>query len=238
MGTSSSYDAPPSWGSLKSLVTRTAGTGPASAARLVGDYVGKVGGAAAIARRGSGGRGGSAGRQAARGLAGFTSRVAAVGLPEALREAGLDHLIGQPVGKLVQGLIDRFCGPGSTFDQVDARNAMSRLTETLLDQAETPEQVGEILTGIVEQDRLGSVLVEYFGYLLYEEFMRSFYEQVLQRHGEERVDSMTEDILDFILKAVENQAVDVDLTTVNWFGAEGRRVAQQVMEQTLRVFGG
>jgi len=115
---------------------------------------------------------------------------------------------------------------------------MSRLTETLLDQAETPEQVGEILTGIVEQDRLGSVLVEYFGYLLYEEFMRSFYEQVLQRHGEERVDSMTEDILDFILKAVENQAVDVDLTTVNWFGAEGRRVAQQVMEQTLRVFGG
>jgi len=49
---------------------------------------------------------------------------------------------------------------------------------------------------------------------------------------------MAEDILDFILKAVENQAVAADLTNVDWFGAEGRRMAQQVMEQTLRVFRG
>jgi hypothetical protein len=161
-----------------------------------------------------------------------------VGLPEALREVGLGHLIGQPVGKLVGGLIDRFCGPGSTFDQVDARNAMSRLTEKWLDEAESPEQVGEILSGIIKQDQLGAILMEYFGYLLYEEFMRSFHEQVLQSHGEERAESMAQDILDFILKAVENQTVNANLTNVKWFGRDGRQMAQRVMEQVLRVFEG
>jgi len=237
MGTSSRYEAPPSWGGLKNSVTRTAGTGPAAAASLVSGYVAQNGGAAAASRRGGGTSGGAAGRRAARRLAGFASRVAAVGLPEALREVGLAHLIDQPVGKLVQALIDRFCGPGSTFDEADARNAMSRLAEGLLDEAETPEQVGEILARIVDEDQLGAVLMEYFGYLLYEEFMRSFYEQVLQHHGEPRANSMDREILDFILKAVENQTVNVHLKNVNWLGAQGRQMAQRVMEQTLRVFG-
>lgn len=238
MGTSSSYEAPPAWGALKTVVTRTAGSGHVSASHLVGEYIARNGGAAAVAKRGSGGGGGSAGRQAARELAGFASRVAELGLPGALQQIGLAHLVGQPVGKLVQGLIDHFCGPGSTFDQVDARNAMSRLTERLLDEAETPEQVGDILSGIVGQDQLGPLLMEYFAYLVYEEFMRAFYEQVLQRHGAEKADSMASGILDFVRGAVENQAVDIDLANVNWFGAEGRHAAERVMQQTLRVFGG
>ena len=238
MGTSSSYSAPPSWGGLKRTVTRIGGSGPTSAARLVGDYISQNGGATTIARRGSGSGGGSAGQQAAREFAGLASRVAVVGLPRALREAGLAHLIGQPVGKFVRGLIDHFCGPGSTFDQVDARNAMARLTERLLDDAETPEQVGEILAGLVERDELGSILAEYFGYLVYEEFMRAFYEQVLQHHGDARAESMAEDIIDFVLKATENQTLDIALMDVDWFGGEGRQMAERVMEQTLRVFAG
>jgi len=238
MGTSASYEAPPAWGELKSTVTRIGGAKPGSAARLVSDYIAQNGGATAVARRGAGGGGGSAGRQTARRLAEFASQVADVGLPQALRDAGLAHLIDQPVGRLVRGLVDHFCGAGSTFDQVDARNAMSRLTERLLDEAETPEQVGEILAGIVKQDQLGPILMEYFGYLVYEEFMRSFYEQVLQHHGDERADSMAEGIKDFILKAVENAVLDVKLTNIKWSGAEGRKVAEQVMQQTLRVFGG
>ena len=238
MGTSTSYEAPPSWGGLKGTVTRIGGGNRGSAASLVADYIGQNGGATAVAHRGAGGGGGSAGRQAARRFAGFASRVADVGLPQALQEAGLGHLIGQPVNKLVRELVDRFCGAGSTFDEVDARNAMSRLTERLLGEAETSEQVGALLADLVEQDQLGPVMMEYFGYLVYEEFVRCFYEQVLQHHGDERAESMAEDILDFILTAVANKVVNVSVTNVNWSGAHGRQVAEQVMQQALRVFGG
>jgi hypothetical protein len=238
MGTSKSYEAPPSWGGLKGTVTRVGGAKRGSGGQLVAGYISQNGGATKVARRGAGGAGGSAGRQAARRLAGFAARVAEVGLPQALREAGLAGLIGQPVRKLVRGLIDKFCGPGSTFDEVDARNAMSQLTERILKEAETPEQVESALVDIVHGEQLGALLIEYFGYLVYEEFVRSFYEQVLQRHGTARAESMADDVMDFILKAVKNKVVGVDLTNVKWSGAEGRRVAQDVMAQTLRVFGG
>lgn len=239
MGTSRSYESPPAWGGLKAAVTRTGGGGTRAARGLVSDYIGQNGGAAGVARRGAGGGGrGGAGRTAASRFAGFASRVAEVGLPQALRDEGLAHLIGQPVNKLVHGLIDYFCGPGSTFDQVDARNAMSRLNERLLGDAESPEQVEAILNGIVQDNKFGVVMMEYFAYLVYEEFMRSFYEQVLQRHGQARADSMSDDILAFVLGAIENKVLDISFTEVKWAGAQGRQIAQQVMEQTLRVFGG
>lgn len=239
MGTSSSFSAPPSWGGLKAHVTRSAGagTGAGAARGMVSKYISRNGGPSGMAARGAGGGGGPAGRQAAKTFAGFSSRVAEVGLPQALQEIGLGHLVGQPVSAVAWGLIDHFCGPGSTFDQVDARNAMSRLTARLLEQAETAEQVEEILGGIVREDRLGPVLLDYFAYLVYEEFMRSFYEQVLQSHGEMRAESLANDIRDFLVKAVENLAIDVDMKTVDWSGREGRQAARRLMQQALRVFG-
>src|SRR5271167_746426 len=113
MGTSTSYSAPPSWGSLKGEVTRAAAAGslaPADAAQLVRHYIQDNGGSSAIARGGGVvGKGRTAQAVAGR-LGGFISDVAAFGLNEALRRAGLPELIGRPLSELLAGLLDKIGG--------------------------------------------------------------------------------------------------------------------------------
>jgi len=133
MGTSTGYDAPPSWGPLKGDVTRTAGAGsltPDKAGQLLSDFLRHNGGADRMARGGGGGGtvgGGGAARAVASRLGAFISTVGSAGLAEALRQIGLSDLAGRPVGEILNAILDRVGGASSTIDEVDARAALSRL---------------------------------------------------------------------------------------------------------------
>jgi len=239
MGTSTSYDAPPSWGPLKGQVTRLAGEGalaPDRAAEVLRDYVSQSGGARAVAQRGGSlGRTGAA-QNAARALAGFASLASRVGLDEALRQSGLGDLVGRPVTDIILGLVDHCGGPGSAIDEVDARNAMSRLLHEMLDDAADGEAVDAVLKEIAEGPRLAELLEQFFGYCLYEEFCRVFFERLVKKHGDDRARSFLGDIFDFIQSALANHVLGLDVSGIGWLGPEGRRIADNIMEQTLRVF--
>lgn len=243
MGTSSSYSAPPTWGPLKQQVSAAAGRGVTrtGASSLLRNYVASRSETNRASRGGGGGSwggGGKAGMQAARGLAGFAVQVAESGLAAALKQEGLGELAGQPVSRLVSGLVDHFCGPGSTFDEIDARNAMSQFMDELLGDAESPVDVERILSEAANPETLELTLMRYFGHLIHEEFMRTFFEQVLQQQGDERADSLMKEIKDLIHSALENYTVGRAISRIRWFGHEGRAIANQIMKTALAVFGG
>jgi hypothetical protein len=239
MGTSTNYDAPPSWSPLKSKVTRLAGGGalpPEKAADLLRDFVARNGGSAAMTRgTGTLGRGKSA-QNAARNLAGFVTLAGSVGLAEALRRSGLADLVGRPISEIVLALVDRCGGPGSSIDDVDARNALSRLMDEMFAEATEATEVEEVLAETGQAAQLAEVLEKFFGYCLYEQFCRVFYERLVKKHGDERAQSFLEEILDFIQSALANHVVGIDLTGVDWFGDQGMAIADDIMEQTLHVF--
>ena len=244
MGTSASYSAPPSWGPLKAEVTRLAGGGaliPSQSAGLLSQLVGGNGGAAGMSR---GAGGGGAGRVAhggsARAVAGrlgkFIADVRSIGLNEALQRTGLDDLVGRPVGEILNGLIDRLGGPASTLDDVDARAALARVGEELLDAAASAAEVEQLLTDqtlSVEQ-----VLEMFFGYYLYEVFCRVFFERLVQRVGETRAQSFLGQILDYVKSALRNRVHGRTLTAMSGTDAARDLLVTDIMESTLRVFGG
>ncbi len=245
MGTSASYSAPPSWGPMKSRVTRLASDGaltPNQAADLLSQLVGGNGGAAGMSR-GAGG-GGRSGRVAhggpARAVAGrlgkFIADVRSVGLDEALRRTGLDDLVGRPVGEILNGLIDHLGGPASTLDDVDARAALARVREELLDSAASPAEVEQILAD--QALSLEQVLEMFFGYYLYEVFCRVFFERLVQRVGETRAQSFLGQILDYVRSALRNRVYGRTLTAMSGEDARRDALVTDIMESTLRVFGG
>jgi hypothetical protein len=239
MGTSKSYEAPPSWGPLKALVTRVAGEGsltPQRGAEVLNEYVAQSGGARGGSQGGGPlGRSGAA-QNTARALAGFVSLVSRDGLDEALRQSGLGELVGRPVTEIILGLVDHCGGPGSAIDQVDAKNATSRLLHEILDDAPDPAAVDTVMKELAQGARLVELLETFFGYCLYEEFCRVFFERLVKRHGDDRARSFLGEILDFILSALANHVLGLDVTGIDWFGDEGRRIADNIMEQTLGVF--
>jgi hypothetical protein len=246
MGTSTSYSAPPSWGDLKGDVTRAAGDGTVTrdkAGQLVRDFIAHNGGARAMAGRTGGGRGQAggavAGGGAARGIAsrlgGFIADVSRFGLEGALRNAGLADLAGRTVQEILNSLLDRIGGEASTIDDVDARMALSRLQEKFFAEAETMEELEQLLNSQVHQ--FDGLLQDFFGFYLHEVFCRVFFERLVQRVGEVVAHSFLGDIGDFINSTLANRAAH-NIADVNWGSTEGQALVSEIMETTLHVFGG
>lgn len=239
MGTSTDYSAPTSWGPLKAAVTKAADKGatrPATAGRIIRGFIKANGGAAQISSgRGSGGTvGGGAGRAVAQRLAGFVSAVGEVGLAEALRGEGLADLVGRPVQEILAAILARLGGPASTIDDVDARAALSGLQEELLEDAQTPDDIDRILQESAAN--LDTILRDYFGLYLFEQFCRVFFERLVQKKGESKALSFLEDIKEFIKATLVNRVAGRGIANVSWDGPEGTKLCEDIMEATLEVF--
>ena len=244
MGTSTAYEAPstPQWRELKNEVTRLARRGrpsSVSARSVLRNYITANGGARQIAH-GSGSVGRNREAQAvARNLAGFISSVGVLGAREALRQLGLEELEGRSVAEISLLLIAHLGGSSSTIDGVDARNALSRLRNDLLKGAETPEDIERILEEYAQGEEFDSLLLNFFGYYLFEQFHRVFFERLAERVGESQAMAFLGGILDFIKSDLRRLAtLDWHISKIDWADEQGRIIADDILQRTLEVFGG
>jgi hypothetical protein len=104
---------------------------------------------------------GRAAREIAIRIGGFVADVEQRGLAQALERIGLGELLGRPLNEVLAGLLDRLGGAAATIDDVDARTALSQVQEELLGQAQTADEVEQILSAQVAN--LGALLESFFG---------------------------------------------------------------------------
>lgn len=255
------------WPPLKRLATQFAGEGgengdpPSpdprrptprgpSPEQLLGRYVaalrsGGSSGTAGGTGNGGGGTGGRSrqviGRSASRvgrNLGRFASRVNEVGLTRALEEIDLGDLIGRPASEVVIALIDRLAGPGSAMDAHLARKALNRLQRELLGDAQTFEEVEQALATAVQGGQISSLVIRFYGFYLFELFTRDFYEQFRGRHGKEKATRAMESIRHTIFRSLRAKLGQRDAARFNWRGAEGRQLAERILNETLTIFEG
>lgn len=238
MGTSADFSAPPNWGGMKSDVTRSGHQplSPAKCQSLLRDYISQSGGARTISSGGGQLGSGATARHAARSLGGFISSVGRDGLDSTLRANGLHDLIGGTVTEILLGIVSLCGGTDGDIDSVDARNALSETMDELCQNVATPEALEAILQGQVSLIALGSLLIAYFSNYLYQQFCRVFFAQLEKKHGLDGAALFLSSIKDFIHSSVKNETVGQDVSKVNWFGPDGERVAQTIMQNTLAVF--
>lgn len=238
MGTSADYSAPPNWSNVKSDVTRNGGNAPTptKARDFVRDYISENGGSGRM----SSGRGqlgsGKTARSAARSLGGFVSAVSRDGLNKTLQDNGLGDLVGKSVTETLFGIVSLCGGTDGDIDSVDARNALSKTLDEVCKDASTPEELEALLTEQMQGNKLGALMIRYFGNYLYEQFCRTFFGQLIQKHGDVKANSFLRSIRDVIKSGLANETVNTDLTKVDWFGREGSQMAQTILNNTLSVF--
>lgn len=241
MGTSASNGGPtdPQWGKHKRRVTHGCKNGGArsdTAREALRDYIRTNNGSRNISRGGGDVGGSRSVQRTGRNIARFAARVQDAGLDEALREVGLGNLIGQPAETIIFGLVDRLCDDGGTFDEVDARKALEDLYEEMLEEAETYEDVEEVLQERMHADALEDLLSRFFGHYLFHQFCRIHYERLVGNAGEQVVNSYMSDVQDFIQAVLEDKMYNRDLSDINWNGDEGERITEEIHQQTLAVF--
>ncbi len=243
MGTSKGYEAPstPQWGDVKGDITREAKEGRPNSERsqnIIRKYIQASGGANSISN-GRGVIGGKSAVNVVRNIGRFASLIDQMGFREAYKFLELGNLEGKNVFEVTNKLIDFFSESSSTIDDVDSRNALTTLlweyTEGITDDTEVIEDVFD--KKFTTSD-LKNLFSKFFSYYLYEQFCRVFYERLVTRVGEEQADSFLSGIKEFLVSRVDSFQLEKDIAQVDWTGTEGQKVASEILEETLYIFGG
>jgi len=243
MGTSKNYTAPTSsgsgWDKLKSQVTRSVSGGGISipsAKSILKDYITVNGGVKKLAAGGGVSAGSKSAQNVATKIGGFIADIGNLGVKEAFKTAGLSNLEGKSVSEITNFLFDLLGGPSNTVNDVDARKAILDLTNELFSEADNLEDIEKILDNIVTANALNNLLIKYFGYYLFEQFCRCFYERLTKRKGIDEADNSIKNISDYIKESLKNKLFSKDIRNVDWAGTEGKKIATEILEETLEVF--
>ncbi|HEX9961467.1 MAG TPA: hypothetical protein VGB00_11075, partial [Pyrinomonadaceae bacterium] len=223
------------------------GSGGSSTAHLVNRYLNVIknsgygssgGGAAGSKGGGKGGGGGGFGRAAAltgQRLGGFLSRVADVGLTEALREFGLSDLIGKSAEDVINGITDAFTDPASSLDEEAARVALYELNKELLQECDTFEEIEESFMEVVDEPGIVKTIVDFFSRYIYRIFCRDFYEGWQKKAGADQAAQKLEDVKGYIFSSTRNRFTG-ETTNRNWAGNDGLRASEQILRDTIDIF--
>ena len=168
----------------------------------------------------------------------FISSVGQQGLEEAARQAGLPDLTGMSANEICLTLLDHLGGSANTVDEVDARNALSATLDEMLEDAETYQDVDELLEGLTGPEALEDLLHKFFSNYLFEQFNRTFYERLVERVGSVQADSFMQGIHEYIRSSIEARAQERDLSSVNWAGPEGEAIAEEILTETFDIYAG
>lgn len=266
MGTSRGYKMPAggNWTPLKNDATDfVQGTGNAdiTPSSLLTDFIRAAGGLKALLRghggsvpsgggttgtgaktKGGGGAGGATGGTSAavgtaRNLGGFLSSVADVGLEKTLRDRGLENVVGKSASDVTDTLLDEFAGPASTLDNALARESLAEIRDEILNDAETFEDVEKQLNAAIDELGIFGILASFFGHYIFKMFCRNFYEEWVKKVGETKAATSLKEIEEYIRSSVRTKLTGRKITTADWKKDEGTQITENVLKETLEVFG-
>ena len=248
MGTSTGYNMPKGgdWTPLKNNATSFAkhsDHGSINPKNLLGRYLQANGGAHAIAqgRGGSGGSGsryriGSSAISAGAKLGGFLSSVATQGLDTTLQKVGFGHLIGKSATEICAGLLDILADSVSTLDDHATRKALSNVFDDLF-KPDTPyEDIEQALYQSLDEKGMMLIMVDFFGYYLYELFCRDFYEDWQRKVGVDQTKRSLRQVKDCIFAEVKSELASKTIDSIDWSGLAGLSLAERIMQDTLEIF--
>ena len=243
MGTSTNYNAPtsPQWKTLKAKTTRIARQarlGPTDLKGIVQDFVKVSLNSSRVASSGGSTGLGRSAQDVAHGIGQFFSSIADIGFREAFEQLGLGTLEGKSVQEIGYSLVEHLGGPGSTIEEADARAALSNLMNEILSDAESLDDVEETMETKSRGELLYDLIQRFFSYYIFEQFCRVFYERLVNRVGDIQADAFIDSIRDYIFEAVKDVARHKDVGQIDWAGSQGKQIIDDILEETLEIFGG
>ncbi len=240
MGTSASRSGSNSstggaWTTAKTRASRFAGGTGSSAAGVVSGY------AAALAESGgaSGGAGGTGGgvgssrvataTRVGQGLGAFMGDVGSRGLDAALRERGLEQLIGKSAEEVLAGIADHIAGNGGPLDEAIARaTVVEVLTDIFDEEQDEYDQLQKLLEDRLDGDGFKEILRLFLSKSIFEMLLADMADR-FEENGDSTSEILRKErqIEQFIEAMVEFDLGQADPLRFDWAGAEGKALVER-----------
>lgn len=227
MGTSTDYTGGTGgkWTPYKratSYFTRLGGEDRAD--RVLARYVKAAGGAAGIA-----GGGTTAAVRSTQGLAGFGVGIAEGGLSGALREMGLERLIGCDRFEVIDGLLEALGGEGATLEDQAVLAALCEAFEELWpEDADTYEDLEEVS---LDAEDVARLIERFVARWVYDRMLPTLAEKFTHIEDPEVVRSRDQLLRDRLNLLVSLELQDSNPLGIDWRGDEGETILTTLVNQ-------
>jgi hypothetical protein len=134
-------------------------------------------------------------------------------------------------------MLDEFAGPASTLDNALARESLAEVRDEILTDAETFEDVEVRLNTAMDELGIFGILASFFGHYVFKMFCRNFYEEWVKKVGDSKASNGLAQIKEYITSAIRTKLTGREVATVDWKTTAGTQVAEDVLKETIEVFG-
>jgi hypothetical protein len=245
MGTSKSFSDTrhammPNWSDLSRTVTTSCDSGSIpikNKKKIFNNYVTVIGGANK-AGRGRSKIAGKSGIKTAKNIGGFLGAFKSSGnnLRETLENTGLTDLQDKSVEDVINHLIEYCSGTASTIDEVAAKEATRKLLEELVSNAESIDEMEEILSNKFDESSSEDIIIQYFGYYIYEHLDKWFYEKLIRDKNQSDCNNFFREIKDFIFETLKDVQRINSLQNLDWGSDDADRLIKNIQQDILTVF--
>lgn len=246
MGTSSRRSAPSSgnWRNAKRHATGFVSMGTSSASytpsSAMESYIQASGGGSSLIGgigRGSGGSAVSQATGAAQAFGGFLSDVSNYGLDVALRNKGLQELIGKPPGEVIAGVLDALSGNGASLSDAILRAAEAEtLGKIFDDEVENYDELQETWESSLNGQELLEILEEFLSNVIFKQWVSDMADNLENNAvSAESLYEKENEIKDFIRGQVSFELGRIDALEVDWEGEEGREFISTCLKSAIEL---
>lgn len=179
-----------------------------------------------------------AGRATTAAIGGFFSGVATGGVTEAVRNLGLQAIVGQRAEAVLSAVINAIAPAGTTNDAAIARRAASETLRELFEKYGVEQGGIEALDAMTAADVADAVELSVSSYV----YQRWLFDLSLKI--EEHAISETEavrlerDVKGFVKGLVRLKLDGGQGVTLDWNGAAGKALVEEIYEAAYRLLGG
>lgn len=245
MGTSKSFSdvnhsMVPNWGNLSSSLTSNCSSSALSSQALqsiLSNFVSALSGAV-VGGRGGSKAGGRSSIKSAKKIGQVLSNFVNSGynLGETLANTGFSDLNAKTVGDIINHLIEYCSGDATSIDDSAAKEATRLLLEDIIENAESIEQVEQLLHETLESTSVSDIIVRYFGIYINELLSKWFYEKLIKSKGEHDCNNLFRQIREFIMERIETINDNYPLQNIDWGSDEADRLIKDIQQDVLTVF--
>lgn len=245
MGTSKSFSdvkksMVPNWGNLSSSLTSNCNSSTLPDDKLqsiMGNFVSSLSGAS-VGGRGGSRVGGRSSIRTAKKIGGVFSKFINSGnnIRETLASTGLTDIDNKTVGDIINHLIEYCSGSATSIDDNAAKEATRLLLEELIGQAETIDEVENLLQSTFNDSSLEDIIIKYFGYYINELLSKWFYENLIKKKNENDCNNLFNRIKNYIVERVADVHRNNPLQNVDWSSDEADRLIKNIQQDVLTIF--
>lgn len=204
--------------------------------KTLSNYIKAAGGKSSMSS-GSSSKGGKAAIATAKSLGGVLYSASLGGFNEYVSKRGFADIQSKSKSDLVHFLMEDLCGPTNNFDEGAAKAALNEFLEKILEGTEDAEDVEAALGESVQDQGIDNLLVDYFGFYIFEHLYEMFEERLFTSKGEKLCNQTMGEIKDFIFSELQVLNDQDKMSSINWSDSSNHdSIVNNIFNNVIEIF--